>query len=165
MLIAQLTEKMIQRSKGNLHDINHFLKVYAYARTIGIREGLPAETQTILEAAALVHDIACPLCREKYGNTNGKHQEREGMVLAEEFLRDSGLSREAQDRVVYLVGHHHTPQEVDGPVYQILLEADYLVNADEGRCSPENIRSTRDKIFRTKTGIVLLDAIYLGGGE
>ena len=96
MLIAQLTEKMIQRSKGNLHDINHFLKVYAYARTIGIREGLPAETQTILEAAALVHDIACPLCREKYGNTNGKHQEREGMVLAEEFLRDSGLSREAR---------------------------------------------------------------------
>ena len=42
MLIAQLTEKMIQCSKGNLHDINHFLKVYAYARTIGIREGLPA---------------------------------------------------------------------------------------------------------------------------
>lgn len=164
MLIAQLTEKMIQRSKGNLHDINHFLKVYAYARTIGIREGLPAETQTILEAAALVHDIACPLCREKYGNTNGKHQEREGVVLAEEFLRDSGLSRAARDRVVYLVGHHHTPQEVDGPDYQILLEADYLVNADEGHCSPENIRSTRDKIFRTKTGIVLLDAIYLGGG-
>ena len=165
MLIAQLTEKMIQRSKGNLHDINHFLKVHAYARTIGIREGLPAETQTILEAAALVHDIACPLCREKYGNTNGKHQEREGVVLAEEFLRDSGLSQTARDRVVYLVGHHHTPQGVDGPDYQILLEADYLVNADEGHCSPENIRSTRDKIFRTKTGIALLDAIYLGGGE
>ena len=87
------------------------------------------------------------------------------MALAEEFLRDSGLSREAQDRVVYLVGHHHTPQGVDGPDYQILLEADYLVNADEGHCSPQNIRSTRDKIFRTKTGTALLDAIYLGGGN
>lgn len=32
-------------------------------------------------AAAITHDIACPLCRKKYGNTNGKYQEQEGALL------------------------------------------------------------------------------------
>ena len=32
-----------------------------------------------------IHDIACPLCREKYGNTNGKHQEEESTTLVEAF--------------------------------------------------------------------------------
>ena len=95
MTIAELTEKMIAYSEGNLHDIAHFLKVWAYARTIGQLEGLDGETQFILEAAALVHDIACPLCREKYGNTSGKLQEKEGAVLAAEFLGDTDLT-EAQ---------------------------------------------------------------------
>ena len=36
MLISHIAQKMIRESHGNLHDINHFLKVYAYARTIGV---------------------------------------------------------------------------------------------------------------------------------
>ena len=56
---------MIGCSGGSLHDIDHFLKVYALAETIGEREGLDGETQTVLEAAAVLHDIACPLCQER----------------------------------------------------------------------------------------------------
>ena len=78
MLISHIAQKMIRESHGNLHDINHFLKVYAYARTIGVSEGLDPAAQTVLEAAALLHDIACPLCREKYGNTDGAYQEKGG---------------------------------------------------------------------------------------
>lgn len=163
MLMAELTEKMIQESQGNLHDINHFLKVYAYARTIGLQEGLSQRNQTVVEAAALVHDIACPLCRKKYGNTNGKYQEREGMPLAEAFFQGTGMPPELAERVVYLVGHHHTPEGVDGPDYQILLEADYLVNADESHYTKEMIRLAGENLFRTQTGRRLLHAIYLGG--
>ena len=160
MRIAEITKKMIEYSQGNLHDINHFLKVYGFAKTIGECEGLDGETQTILEAAALVHDIACPLCREKYGNTNGKYQEKEGMPLTAKFLEGTGLSAEMTDRIVYLVGHHHTLTEIDGRDYQILIEADYLVNADESGYSRENIQNMRDKVFRTATGIALLKSIY-----
>ena len=159
--IAELAQRMIAYSTGNLHDINHFLKVYAYARTIGVREGLGEADQTALEAAALLHDIACPLCREKYGNTNGKYQEREGGPLAAELLRDSGLPQAIADRVVYLVAHHHTPEGADGPDYQILLEADYLVNAGESGWPKEAIRRARESLFRTETGRALLDSIYL----
>ena len=158
--IAELTQNMIAYSEGNLHDIAHFLKVWAYARTIGELEGLDGETQFILEAAALVHDIACPLCREKYGNTNGKLQEKEGAVLAAEFLEDTDLTEAQIRRISDLVGRHHTYTGVDGPDCRILLEADYLVNADESHEPPENIRRARDLIFRTRTGTALLNAIY-----
>lgn len=161
MTISEIAQKMVLYSNGNRHDINHFMKVYAYARTIGQCEGLDRDTQTILEVAAIVHDIACPLCREKYGNTNGKYQELEGPALVREFLADSGLRQDAVDRIAWLVGHHHTLQNIDGPDHQILIEADYLVNADESQYSRENAENTLEKVFRTKTGISLLKAMYI----
>ena len=160
LTVAELTRNMILYSQGNIHDINHFLKVHAYARTIGACEQLPPETLRTLEIAALVHDIACPLCREKYGNTDGNLQEREGMILAREFLDGAGLPPEVADRVVYLVGHHHTLTGIDGPDYQILIEADYLVNAEEHPFPPENIRNTLTRIFKTETGKALLRSVY-----
>ena len=160
MTVSELMVKMIDDSRGDLHDIGHFLKVYALAKTMGEQEGLPPEEQKALEMAAILHDIACPLCREKYGDTNGKHQEAEGAVLAEDFLKDAGLSGELRDRVVFLVGHHHTPQGADGPDYQLLLEADYLVNAEEAGYSPENIRNAGQRLFKSKTGRALLKSIY-----
>ena len=45
MTIAQILSKMIAASNGNIHDIDHLLRVWAYARTIGELEGLGAETQ------------------------------------------------------------------------------------------------------------------------
>ncbi len=161
MNISDIMVKMIHRSNGNCHDINHFLKVYAYARTIAEREGISFQEQMTVEIAAILHDIACPLCREKYGNTNGKYQEAEGIILAEEFLKDFTLPTQMAERVVFLVGHHHTPQAVCGIDYQILLEADYLVNADESHYSKEAIRHTMETMFRTTTGRALLESVYL----
>ncbi len=161
MTIAEITRKMIDFYHGNVHDINHFLKVYAYAKTIGECEGLDEVTQTTLEVAAILHDIACPLCREKYGHADGAHQEQEGPALAIQFLKGSGLPQACVGRVVYLVGHHHTLNGVDGPDYQILLEADYLVNADEGGYTKEHIEQTLNNVFKTPTGAALLKSIYL----
>lgn len=160
MTSSEIAKQMIAFSRGNLHDIQHFLKVFAYARIIGESEKLSGQEQLTLEIAALLHDIACPLCREKYGNTNGRYQEKEGMILAEQFLRDLLLPDGVRDRVVFLVGHHHTYTGVDGPDYQILLEADYLVNADESQYSRENIRGAGERIFRTETGRFLLQSVY-----
>ena len=93
MVVALTIEKMIQFYHGNIHDVSHFLKVYAFAKTIGELEGLTPQTQETLELAAVVHDIACPLCREKYGNTNGKNQELESPPLIEIFLPFSRFPR------------------------------------------------------------------------
>ena len=160
MTISELVVKMIEASGGNLHDIRHFMKVYAFAKTIAECEGVSPNEQRTIEAAAVLHDIACPLCREKYGSTNGKYQELEGTGLTEAFLEGSGLPEEMISRIIWLVGHHHTIAPVEGIDHQILLEADYLVNADESGYSAENILNTEKKLLRTRTGTALLKSMY-----
>jgi uncharacterized protein len=160
MNIAEIMEKMIVFSEGNVHDIDHLIRVWTYARTIGELERLDGDTQFVLEAAAIVHDIACPLCREKYGNTNGKRQEEEGAPMAAEFLSGTGMTQAQIDRVAYLVGHHHTLRDIDGLDYQILIEADYIANASENRYSKENVENFMEKIMRTDGGKRLAKAVF-----
>lgn len=161
--VSGIIEKMIEYSEGNLHDISHFMKVWAFAKTIGELEQLDEKTQLILEVAAVTHDIACPLCREKYVSTDGKLQEKEGAELVLRFLEGSGLTEGETERVSFLVGHHHTYTGIDNADYQILLEADYLVNAEESKYPTESIKNALKNIFRTKSGIHLLKEMYLRG--
>jgi len=121
---------------------------------------LPEDAQLVLEMAAILHDIACPLCRAKYGNTNGKLQELEGMPLAKALLQEFAVSDRQAEQVVWLVGHHHTLTDVNTPEHRILLEADYLVNAGEGGYSPEKIMAAGEMLFKTAAGKALLKAIY-----
>ena len=158
--VAAATRKMIEFYHGNRHDIAHFLKVWALAKTIGELEGLDGATQFVLEVAAITHDIACPLCREKYGNTNGKNQEREGALLVRDFLADAGMTAGQVDRVAYLVAHHHTYSGVDGADYQILLEADYIANACENGYSRENVENFARTVLRTAGGRRILRAVF-----
>ncbi len=160
-IVSEIMAKMVAYSDGNLHDIAHFMKVYGFARTIGRLESLSEDIQTTLEIAAILHDIACPLCREKYGNTNGKYQEEEGGPLTEAFLQTFSLPDAMVERIIYLVSHHHTYTNVDGADYQILLEADFLVNADESKMTVDAIQGARERFFKTKSGIALLNSIYL----
>lgn len=152
---------MLDFSEGNFHDINHFLKVYAYTKCIGELEKLDEDSQYVLEAAAILHDIACPLCREKYGKAEGKMQELEGEALSREFISELNISEDLAQRIIWLVCHHHTYSDVTLPEHQILLEADYLVNADESAYSRENIQAAKAAFFKTETGIGLLESIYL----
>ncbi|MGM9941797.1 MAG: HD domain-containing protein [Bulleidia sp.] len=161
MNVNQAIEKMIVYYEGNRHDIAHFIKVHAYARMIGEMEQLDEDTQYRLELAAVVHDIACPLCRRKYGNTNGKYQEAESDVLIREFFDGMDISTETVDRISWIVSHHHTYHLCMDPDYQILLEADYLVNADESSYTQEAIAQAYDKLFETESGKRLLKLIYL----
>ena len=160
MNIPQITEKMIAFSNGNIHDIDHLILVWTYAKTIGELERLDQQTQYVLEIAAITHDIACPLCREKYGNTNGKHQETEGASMVRDFLAGTGISEEQIDRVAFLIGHHHTFTGIDGIDYQILVEADYIANATENGYSKENVSNFMAKIMKTQSGKRLLTTVF-----
>lgn len=161
MIISSAIEKMIEFYEGNLHDIAHFLKVWAYAKTIGEQEKLDTHTMQILELAAVIHDIACPLCREKYGNTNGKNQELESPPLVKEFFSDLPVSEQDTERILWIAAHHHTYENVNGFDYQILLEADFLVNAEESGYKKSAVEAAKKNIFKTAAGIRLLESIYL----
>lgn len=68
--------KMISYDHGSPERIQHFLKVHSFAKTIAVSEYLDEKTLFITEAAAIVHDIGIRLCLEKYGDGNGKLQEK-----------------------------------------------------------------------------------------
>ena len=160
MNLSAITLKMVDFYKGNREDIRHFIKVHAFARTIGMAERLYKRTQDTLEVAAIVHDIACPICREKYGDTNGDHQEAESEALLCPFLEEFNLPKEMEERVIFIVTHHHTYVNVEGRDWQILLEADYLVNADESEKYMKGFDGFREKVFKTATGKRLLASMY-----
>ena len=152
MTIAEIMGKMIVCSQGNQHDMDHFIRVWTYARTIGKLEGLDECTQFILEAAAIVHDIACPLCREKYGNTNGRNQEKEGVGLTQAFFAGTDVPEAWRERIAFLVGHHHTLRDIAGLDWQILVEADYIANALENGYPEGNIKNVMETIMKTSSG-------------
>lgn len=162
--VAKAVSKMVtfyeRESQVVVHDVNHFMKVWGFARTIGILEGLDPVAQETLELAAVAHDIACPLCRRKYGQADGRHQELEGEELTRQFYEEFHLPEEQLERICYIVAHHHSFSGVQGLEYQIMLEADFLVNAGESEVSLDGILNFREKVFRTGTGIRLLNQMY-----
>ncbi len=151
-MISSLIDEMIAYDKGDPRRIQHFMKVHDFARTIGQLEGLDEQTLYILESAAVVHDIGIHVCEEKYGSCEGKLQEKEGPALAKELLERLGYEQEVINRICYLVGHHHTYTNIDGADYQILVEADFLVNMYEDGVSPDAVRKAYQNIFKTENG-------------
>ena len=160
MDINKVTTAMIDYYQGQPKRIQHFLKVHAYAKLIGEQEGLDKEILDILEVAALTHDIGIKISEEKYNSSAGKYQEVEGPAVAQQMLEDLQYDKAKTDRVCYLIGHHHTYDQIDGIDYQIMIEADYLVNADESNFSGNNVRNMLEKVFKTETGKFLLQSMY-----
>lgn len=156
-----LALEMIKYYAGDIKRINHFIKVHGFAKAIGEAESLDERTQSVLEAAAYVHDIGIKISEEKYGSSAGHYQEIEGPPIAERMLASLGYDEEFIKRVSYLVARHHTYSDIDGLDYQILVEADFIVNIYEDNINIESIKSVREKIFKTKTGTEILDNLYL----
>ena len=152
---------MCRYEEGTPKRIQHFLKVYAFSQLIGRRERIPAPVQQVLETAAIVHDIGIKPSLKKYGSSSGKYQEIEGPAEAEAMLEELHYPAAMIERVSYLVGHHHTYHDIEGMDYQILVEADFLVNIYEDNLPVEAVRKVREKIFKTRAGLSLLDRMYL----
>ena len=156
----ELLLEMIKYYEGDPKRIQHFLKVYEFSKLIGELENLDKETQFILETSAIVHDIGIKAAEEKYQSSNGKLQEQEGPAIAKDMLSSLGYKAGIIDRVCFLVGHHHTYTNIDGMDYQILVEADFLVNIYEDNLSKEAALKALNNIFRTKAGINLIKTMF-----
>ena len=160
MKTGEIMKQMIEFLEGDLHGIGHCLKVHGYAKLIGELEGLEGDERMTLEIGAILHFITIPLSPKTTLISTVKHYAEEFIVLPREFLKDTPIPEEMKERVIYLVGHHHTLNGIDGLDYQILIESDYLVNADEIGYPAENMKNMKENVFKTKTGIHLLESMY-----
>ena len=151
---------MIDYFAGDPRRIQHLTKVHAFAALIGREENLDSRTLFILETAACVHDIGIRPAEAKFGKCTGALQELEGPAEAEKLLTALNFDPEVVRRVCYLVGHHHTYKNIDGPDYQILVEADFLVNLYEDRENESAVRAALSRIFRTPSGSRLCRTMF-----
>ena len=159
--IAPLIQKMIAYNHGDAKRISHALKVHNYAKTIAILEKVNEYDLFNLESAAILHDIGIKVCEKKYNSTEGKLQEKEGPAVAEPMLLALGYDEAVIDRVLFLIAHHHTYNEIEGLDYQILVEADFLVNLFEDGSSREAAQKVQKNIFKTNTGTKYLSDLFL----
>lgn len=151
---------MIDYERACPQRIQHFLKVFAFCELIAGMEALDERRTQILLTAAIVHDIGIAPALKKYNSSAGPYQEMEGPAQAKPILASLGYDEELIDRVLFLIAHHHSYDKVDGPDYQILIEADFLVNIYEGNYPVERIGKIREEIFKTQGGKQIFDQLY-----
>ena len=157
---GRVIASMIDYFAGDARRINHFMKVYGFAKTIGELEQLDERTLLILEVAAVTHDIGIKNSEIKYNSSAGCYQQTEGPPEAKKLLEDLWFDKELIERVCWLIAHHHTYDDIVDIDCQILIEADFLVNAYEDDLSAEAVQHVEQLIFRTKTGKRLLNEMY-----
>lgn len=141
--------------------INHAIKVFGFAQTIAKAENLSNEKKYIVELAAIFHDIGIHEAERKYNSSAGKYQEIEGPAIAKQLLQELAIDHEVIDRVCFLVGNHHTYTKIDDIDFQILVEADFIVNIYEDEMPVSSIESVLEKYFKTESGREIIQSMYL----
>jgi HD superfamily phosphodiesterase len=159
-MVSKVLRKMILYFQNDKKRVNHAIKVYGFAKTISGNEFVSEKYKTVIELAAVLHDIGIKEAEKKYNSSAGKHQEIEGPPIAEDILVDVGIDKTMIERVCYLIGNHHSYSKIDGIDFQILIEADFIVNIEEEALDIDAIKSTKEKYFKTATGRKILESLY-----
>ncbi|MCE1199651.1 MAG: HD domain-containing protein [Marinilabiliales bacterium] len=159
-IVSEVLSEMFRCNRQDQKRIEHSLKVWGYARALGILEGLDAGPQFVLELTAILHDIGIHVAESKYGWCDGALQETEGPPVAKEILRNKGVDQQVAERVCFIISKHHTFSAIDGIDFQLLVEADFLVNAVEEGVTTEMATHFMQKNFRTESGKAMLNQLF-----
>ncbi len=136
------------------YGISHTLRVLANADEIQAAEMLDDPGPVVIDLAAVLHDIGAAQALRLHGSSESHLQEAYGPAVARTILEDLGVEAGVVERVVYIVGHHHTQSSIDGTDFQILWEADALDGLEFGQKDRDEnaIRQSIAENFRTETG-------------
>lgn len=160
-MLQAVMNDMIKYFGHDVKRINHAIKVYGFSKTLGELENLNKNDQLVLESSAILHDIGIKISEEKYHSSAGKYQELEGPAVAKEILIKYNIKDETLNRILYLIGHHHSYSKISGYDFQLLVEADFIVNIFEDNINKDSIISIRDKYFKSKSGINFINSMYV----
>jgi len=134
---------MKQYHHGDTDKVQHFVRVYTLARSIGELEKLSDEDQFGLELAAVVHSVE--------GDKVGE---------AKNLLKDCGVSDELAMHVCHMVLNAENYEHISTLDHQILVEAKLIVDFKEhGTPEKEIIRKAED-VFITNTGKLFLKRAF-----
>jgi len=165
--LIDVKEIVISRMKQLFGDdnrrVNHALKVLRFSEEILQGEKIVGEIAETVVLTAALHDIGIHEAERKYNSSSGKYQEIEGPPIANRILREMGISDPIIKRVCYIIGGHHTLSKVVDVDFQIIWEADLLVNIEEGGLVNDknvNIVKIISENFKTATGKCIAETLY-----
>ena len=146
--------------KGDAKRINHAHMVTEYAEELLKREG--GDYLTVIGASVL-HDIGIHQAEKKYGSTIGKYQEQEGPPIARGILTKLGFEQSQLEEICEIIAHHHSPRAITTKNFEILCDADWLVNLKDeydirDRAKLNNII---ERVLLTQSGKTLARETYL----
>ena len=130
-------------------DFDHTLEQLAWEMLAFNRQD-PARMQHLLK----VHRFAQMIGRREHLDAHTQF-----VTESAALVHDIGI-RPAVERICYLVGHHHTYTDIQGLDYQILVEADFLVNFYESAMPLDAVQGAYDRIFCTQAGKELCRLAY-----
>lgn len=109
--------------------IEHAVDVLHYAENI--MQKVDEYDRDVVVAAALLHDVGIKPSESELGYNNGKTQEQYGPPIARELLIGVGFPTDKLQKVLDIIGNHHSPSRFDYSELTILKEADRIVNRQE----------------------------------
>ena len=155
----KLINAMREHFGADARRIDHALSVLGFAEELIAREG---GDPGIVVPAAILHDTGIKPAEKKYGSSAGHYQEKEGPPVARKILLKLGYGKEETEEICTIIAHHHSPGKVTTLNFQLLYEADWLVNLgdDFAGLDPEKKKRLIEKNFATETGKALALSLH-----
>jgi len=159
-IIYKLISEMENYFDCDKKRINHAKSVLSYTKEIVKKEG---GDENIVFPAAILHDIGIRECERKYRSASGHLQEKEGPPVVEKILNKIEYPSQYIKEILEMIAHHHSPGIVTSLNFQILYEADWLVNLGEDfeHLNVKKEEKIVKRNFKTKTGIDLAESLFL----
>ncbi len=156
---VQLMQEYFAPDQGQ---VQHALAVTEFAERIYTGERVEQPfTALVVTLAGLFHDVGIPEALRLHGTAAGPYQEEAGEPIARRLLTSLSVRPDVLERVCYIVRHHHSQEFIDGLDFQIIFEADALVNLPNrhraGRLTG-SLAETIAQVFVTDTGRKLITA-------
>lgn len=152
----QLVNILIEYFGNDVKRIGHGMKVYSYGKAISC--GLEVN-EKVLYASCLFHDIGIKVGEDKGEFVTGSMQEEYGKEKVKELLANTDFTKEEINIVSQIIGEHHSYKQLGILEYQILIEADMLVNMNEH----EHVGTSKEeyyRIFNTENGKRIFNLLY-----
>jgi len=161
-LVTQLHKEVIEYfASTDPSQISHTEAVHNFSQLLSQLENYDEHRLCLVEMSALLHDIGCPNAQLKYGNTKAPNQEKEGELLASEMLTEYPMEDKDKQLISEVVGLHHHHKSLQEMGFDVLVEADLIVNMLEGYYKPEQAKTLFENMVTTESGKSLYRNMFL----
>ena len=144
MEVNRVAMKMKTYYHGDADQVQHFVRVYTLAKTIGELEKLSEEEQEYLELAAVVHNVG--------GD--------DPVPAVRDILQSCGVEEETNLHVCHIVGNMENYDHISSLDHQIFIEARMIVQFKEQGTSTDEIVRFAEKRFITNYGRMFLKRAF-----